>query len=249
MLKTQKSLLSRRSSSRKRSFAKKKISKYLKMKKEQIKSLIDYVKNQSSSIQNYNNIYNLLKNQKEKNVTLFRGNGDDKKDPKSINIGKWFSTTEREEIALNEFSGEKCCIFIIHILNTKILDVNKFLKDKIGDYSDEKEIIVLGGGKFYKNKECTEIGYNKLKIENNKEYFECYYTVSKNSSKNSSKKSNKTTKKNKYDLNKIIQEIKEDESTEFIDSLDELDLTFPDILKNVTISDKQKIVDKLLSER
>ncbi len=65
MLKTQKSLLSRRSSSRKRS-ARKKISKYLKTKKEQIKSLVDYVKNQSSSIQNYNNIYNLLKNQKEK---------------------------------------------------------------------------------------------------------------------------------------------------------------------------------------
>ena len=93
MLKTQKSLLSRRSSSRKRSSARKKISKYLKMKKEQLKSLVDYVKNQSSSIQNYDNIYNLLKNQKEKNVTLFRGNGDDKKDPESINIGKWFSTS------------------------------------------------------------------------------------------------------------------------------------------------------------
>jgi len=240
MLKTQKSLLSRRSSSRKRSSARKKISKYLKMKKEQLKSLVDYVKNQSSSIQDYNNIYNLLKNQKEKNVKLFRGNGDDKKNPKSINIGKWFSTTENEDIALNEFSGEKCCVFIIHVLNTKILDVNKFVKDKISDYSDEKEIIVLGGGKFYKNKECTEIGYNNLGInkKNNKQYFECYYKASKNSSK----KSNKTTKKNKYDLSKIIQEIKEDESTEFIDSLDELDLTFPDLLKNVTTNDKEKIL-------
>ena len=245
MLKTQKSLLSRRSSSRKRSYARKKISKYLKTKKEQIKSLVDYVKNQSSSIQNYNNIYNLLKNQKEKNVTLFRGNGDDKKDPESINIGKWFSTTENEDIALKEFSGEKCCVFIIHVLNTKILDVNKFVKDKISDYSDEKEIIVLGGGKFYKNKECTEIGYNNLGIKNNKEYFECYYKVSKNSSK----KSNKTTKKNKYDLDKIIQEIKEDDSTEFIDSLDELYLTFRHLLKYVRTSDKQKILDKLLSEK
>ena len=167
MLKTQKSLLSRRSSSRKRS-ARKKISKYLKMKKEQLKSLVDYVKNQSSSIQNYDNIYNLLKNQKEKNVTLFRGNGDDKKDPESINIGKWFSTTENEDIALKEFSGEKCCVFIIHVLNTKILDVNKFVKDKISDYSDEKEIIVLGGGKFYKNRECCwiiEQNYFDEKIE------------------------------------------------------------------------------------
>jgi len=45
--------------------------------------------------------------------------------------------------------------------------------------------------KLYKNKECTEIVYNNLGIKNNKQYFECYYTVSKNSSK----KSNKTTKK------------------------------------------------------
>ena len=65
MLKTKKSLLSRRSSSHKRS-ATKKISKYLKMKKEQVKLLVDYVKNQSSSIQNYNNIYNLLKIKKKK---------------------------------------------------------------------------------------------------------------------------------------------------------------------------------------
>ena len=239
MNKKKKKKSSLKSSSRKRSSEKKKISKYLKNKKKQIQSLINYVKYHSSSIENYNNIYNLLKNQKEKDMILYRGNGDDKLDATSIVTGKWFSTTKNERIAHQEFSGDKCCIFKIHVINTKILDVNKFVKDKISDYSDEEEMIVLGGGKFYKDKKCTEIGYNELKIENDKQYFECYYKVNKGSTK--------TIKNNDYDLKKIFQEITHDESSEFIDNLQELELTFPELLKNVSNKDKKLILDKLLS--
>ena len=243
MLKTKISTSLRRSSSKRRSSAKKKISNYLKIKKKQILSLVDYVKNQSFSIDNYMNIYNLLKNQKEKTMTLYRGNGDDKPHPDSINTGKWFSTTQNENIAFEEFSGEKCCVFMIHILNTKVLDVNKFVKDKISDYADEEEFLVLGGGNFYKNKECTQPGYNYLRIKNNKKYFECYYKVSEKSSR----KSNKTIKK-KYNLTEIIKIIQDDESSEFIENVDDLDIVFSDILKNVTLNDKKIILSNLLNQ-
>jgi gas vesicle protein len=132
---------------------------------------------------------------------------------------------------------------VIHILNTIVLDVNKFVKDKISDYANEEEILVLGGGNFYKNKECTQLGYNYLGIENNKQYFECYYKISEKSSRNS----NKTVKKTKYNLSEIIKKIKDDESSQFIDNVDDLDLIFSHLLNNVTPSDKKKILRNIVN--
>lgn len=74
-------------------------------------------------------------------------------------------------------------------------------------------------------------------IKNNKQYFECYYKVNKYSN---------NTRKKKYNLDKIIEEIKKDESSEFIENLEDLELTFPEILINVTSDDKQEILKKLL---
>jgi hypothetical protein len=256
--------LSRSSSSRKRS-AKKKIANFLRNKKLQIKSLIDYVVNQSSNAINYKNIHDLIKNQKEKTLVVYRGNGDDKDEPNKIYTGKWFSTTSCEKIAFDEFSGTDCCVFKINILNCKILDVNKFVKDKIGNYADEKEILILGGGKFYKNKDCTELGYNETGIENGIQHFECYYKINKSSYKTTQKRKSNSLKSNSLksnslksnslksnslksnSLKKIVDEIKSEELDGLIDSIEDLEIFVPELIEGLSNDQKKKIIELIKS--
>jgi len=238
MNKTKKS--SSRNSSSKKSSAKKKIANFLRRKKIQIESLIDYIVNQASNAINYNNIHDLIKNQKEESLVVYRGNGDDKDEPNKIYTGKWFSTTKSKDIAINEFSGTNCCVFKINILNCKTLDVNKFVGKKIKNYADEKEILVLGGGKFYKNKDCTEVGYKDIGIEDGIQHFECYYKINK--------LSHKTTKKRKSSsLKKIVDEIKTNELDDLIDSIEDLEITVPELLKGLSNDEKKKIIELIKS--
>ena len=231
---------SRNSSSKKRS-AKKKITNFLRRKKIQIESLVDYVVNQSSNAINYKNIHDLIKNQKEKTLVVYRGNGDDKDEPNKIYTGKWFSTTSSEKIAIDEFSGTDCCVFKINILNCKTLDVNKFVEKKIKTYADEKEILILGGGKFYKNKDCTEVGYKDSGIENGIQHFECYYKMNKSSYKT-------TQKRKSNSLKKIVDEIKSNELDDLIDSIEDLEITVPELLKGLSGNEKKKIIELIKSQ-
>lgn len=231
---------SRNSSSKKRS-AKKKITNFLIRKKIQIESLVDYVVNQSSNAINYKNIHDLIKNQKEKTLVVYRGNGDDKDEPKKIYTGKWFSTTSSEKIAIDEFSGTDCCVFKINILNCKTLDVNKFVEKKIKTYADEKEILILGGGKFYKNKDCTEAGYKDIGIENGIQHFECYYKMNKSYYKTRQKRKSNS-------LKKIVDEIKSNELDDLIDSIDDLEITVPELLKGLSDNEKKKIIELIKSQ-
>jgi len=139
-----------------------------------------------------------------------------------------------KKIAIDEFSGTDCCVFKINILNCKTLDVNKFVEKKIKTYADEKEILILGGGKFYKNKDCTEVGYKDSGIENGIQHFECYYKMNKSSYKT-------TQKRKSNSLKKIVDEIKSNELDDLIDSIEDLEITVPELLKGLSDNEKKKL--------
>lgn len=77
------------------------------------------------------------------------------------------------------FTGDGCCMFVIHVVDVPVIDVNETL----GEYSyfpEQKEFIVLGGGTFYKDSAMTDIGFIESKdTTNNMRVFTAYYTISK----------------------------------------------------------------------
>ena len=140
--------------------------------------LIEYVKEQRLDKKKNAEkvIYNFCYEQPLQSITVYRGHDN----TPTIRQGLWYSASHDINVASNEFAGKDCCIFIIHLLNIPCIDVNEFIGDKIGDKNEEKEIIFLGGGTFYKNSNLTEKGF--LELGNNNKYkknmFECWYSLS-----------------------------------------------------------------------
>jgi hypothetical protein len=95
-----------------------------------------------------------------KELIVYRGHKDS---PSYISPRNWFSTSLKHSIAKNEYSGKECCTFEIHVQpGIQILNVNKFLKEKdivLDKYKDEHEIIINGGGEFFKDSEKSEPGF------------------------------------------------------------------------------------------
>jgi hypothetical protein len=130
------------------------------------KALIDYVDKHECNQDCIAIIRKHLKNKQE--MIVYRGHSSDSP---IINANvPWFSTSKSKKIARELFSGQECCLFIIHIDNTvSTLDVNSSISAR---YPHEMELIVMGGGTFYKTSDYDEPGFTKL---NNSEY-ETWYS-------------------------------------------------------------------------
>lgn len=95
-----------------------------------------------------------------KELIVYRGHKDS---PSYISPRKWFTSSLKHSIAKSEYSGNRCCIFEIHVQpGIQTLNVNKLLKDNgivLEKYKDESEIIINGGGEFFKDSEKSEPGF------------------------------------------------------------------------------------------
>jgi hypothetical protein len=90
----------------------------------------------------------------------------------------FFSTTKNLDVAYGDFTGSGgCCLFEIHLKNVRALDVNKFLSYS-SIYPRDEEVLVLGGGSFFKDDALTELGFTET-VKNvqgqDMKYFITYY--------------------------------------------------------------------------
>jgi hypothetical protein len=138
------------------------------------KDLMDWVLNQSVSNKILNSIHSFCLEQPPVSMTLYRG-----QDKHIINpsFRKWFSTSSDSQQASAGFTDGECCLFVIHILNVPVLNVNKYIGRKIVSKSEEKEFIVLGGGTFYKDPQLSEPGFLVDKNKHGKITYECWYSL------------------------------------------------------------------------
>ena len=114
-------------------------------------------------------------------ITVYRG----QKTSKEIRNAPFFSCS-KDKIEARRFAGNYCCLFTIHVVDAQLIDINRFMRAWVGPspMEDEEEVLVLGGGTFYKNEEMTEEGFAKLdKTKSFDPYFksvveeyECWYS-------------------------------------------------------------------------
>ena len=182
----------------------------------ELSTLKSYVENNDLEDSQYTTIAEIVKKNDSNSMIVYRGQYGTKNINNNV---QWFSTSLDKRIAENRFmkqeSGKKCCLFTIHLINVPILNINNvfeknthFILNK--DRKSEKEIIVLGGGKFYKDEELKEEGF--IDLENGE--YECWYTFDKD--KNNPKKLALD-----IDIDKLLNAINEDEY-EFIDTKDDV---------------------------
>ena len=154
----------------------------------------------------YNTILEYAKKQPRKTMTVYRGQYSQK----NINLLKTsFISTSKDERIANRFK-DSCCLFAINLINVPVIDVNETIKsinenrssyNQIilpKDKKNEKEIIVPGGGKFYKYEPLQGFDIEEgFDIDEDGTYY-TYYTFpnktslrskSKSRSRNSSKSS------------------------------------------------------------
>ena len=102
------------------------------------KILIEYVTEQSLREKAEMVIHEFCSEQKPLiDFIIYRGHGKSE----VIRPGLWYSATTDIDVASNDFAGEKCCIFKIHLQKVPCIIINDLIGDKIGDKRDEKEII------------------------------------------------------------------------------------------------------------
>jgi hypothetical protein len=196
--------------------------------------LKNYVTEQVSSNDNKLSILNFCKQQRPASLTVYRGH----KNSQNIRNDNWYSATKNLNVASKEFAGDDCCLFIIHLVNVPIIDVNFFIKDDIGQYAEEEEVIFLGNGKFFKNDKMTEEGV--LELGNKKPYnklaFETWYSLT----------DDKKIKKNVIDEQKIQSalNILDEDDYEFIDKPEDI---FIDRLE-LTHYEKQEIYNRIFNK-
>lgn len=97
------------------------------------------------------------------NMTVYRG----QKTSKEIRRTAFFSCS-KDWLEAKRFTGkDKCCLFTIHLVDAQLLDINRFMEAYLGLGSsfmeEEEEILVLGGGRFYKTADMTEEGFTKIR--------------------------------------------------------------------------------------
>jgi hypothetical protein len=88
----------------------------------------------------------------------------------------WFSTSSDEMRVRRQHisNGKECCLFKIHVLSgIKILQVDKYITTNY----DEKEIIVNGGGVFYKTKDGLEKGFTNIGLQKGIHVYETWYDL------------------------------------------------------------------------
>ncbi len=169
-------------------------------------------------------------------ITIYRGHT---KTP-VIRPGLWYSATTDINIATHEFAGGHCCVFIIHLVDVPCIDINHFIGDKIGAKQDEKEIIFLGGGTFYKNNKLTEEGFLELEMDEfSKRTFECWYSLS-----------NQHVRQSKIQVVKNNVEralgIIDPEEYDFINTIDDLVFDNNQLLSN---EEKQQVLNEIIKRK
>ena len=128
-------------------------------------NLIKYVKDQETSLEINNSILKLINESEPVTMTVYRGHGRTPTLKDSI----YYSATTSKTVATEEFSGKSsisdrgsgCCVFTIHLDRVPAVLVNETLRDlldDIGSYKEESEVLFLGGGTFYKDKDFDEPG-------------------------------------------------------------------------------------------
>lgn len=181
-----------------------------KITEAQADALVNYVNKHETTNQEYKSIHEFCKTQPKQTKILYRGH--DENTPR-IDKRDWFSTTSDKKIAKEEFAGKTCCVFIIHIVDVPMIDVNHFVKDRIEKHKHENEFIVLGGGEFYKDANYSEKGFQKQPDGT----YECWYKISEKSKSPKSKSPN--TK-----INRAFEQIDPDEY-DMIDSAADIHVT------------------------
>lgn len=139
------------------------------------RDLIKYVTLQNITPASKQNIQDFCAIQPKLSITVYRGHG------KSTEIREgnlWYSASANLQVAAMQFATETCCVFIIHLQDIPCIIVNNYVGRDIDDYADEEEIIFLGGGKFYKDPDHNETGFNEVSRVNGKRTFECWYSLS-----------------------------------------------------------------------
>ena len=107
-------------------------------------------------------------------MTVYRGQ---KKTSRTIKNANWYSCSSSKEAA-KVFAEGDCCLFEIHLINVPIIDVNKIVGkylEELYNITHEDEIIVVGGGTFYKDSELTQKGFPES--QNSEGVFECWYKM------------------------------------------------------------------------
>lgn len=135
-------------------------------------ALIEYVVDQQVDENSTNIIRRFCRSQDPITTTVYRGHAKSQ----TIRPSIWYSASKNIDVAENGFAGKDCCVFIIHLINIPCIDINHYIGNQIRSKNTEEEIIVLGGGTFYENKDLTVEGFKPLDIRNGKKNFETWYS-------------------------------------------------------------------------
>ena len=166
-------------------------------------------------------------------ITIYRGHGNSS----TIRPGLWYSASSDIKVASTSFAGKDCCVFVIHLLDIPCINIIKLIGDKIGDKIDEKEIIFLGGGTFYKNKELTEEGFLEIGMDPfNKTMFECWYSLKPKVKQNAAENAAENKKSNVQRALDIISL----EEYELIESVNDIEIGI-----KMTNQEKQLVFEEI----
>lgn len=175
-------------------------------------------------------ITNLIKESEPFNGIVWRGHGNSTQIRSDV---PWFSTSREKEVG-ERFTGKGCCLFKINVINVRAIVVNEFIGEN-HQHSSEEEVILEGGGKFYKTADLTVEGFTEYKPGN----FETWYATKLPEVK---KEEVNITVKPTYTVPYILSLINHDEYV-LIDSIDDIRdlLGKPDIPDEILLEVLSKI--------
>jgi len=184
--------------------------------------LIDYVVEEHLTSKSKLRIRDFCEIQPPITTTVYRGHGKSK----TIRDSIWHSASKSIEVAKTEFAGKNCCVFTIHLIDVPSIDINEWIGDKIKKkFSEEEEIIFLGGGVFYKDELLHEKGF----LEPIDGKFECWYSLLKNETKIQ----NTPDVESVSNVERALQQIPEDEY-ELISTPNDI------IISGIDLTEKEK---------
>jgi len=183
-------------------------------------------------------IVKLCKKQPPVTLTVYRGQQRNE----TLHDANTYSSS-LSEFEASKFSGENCCLFVIHLINIPCIDVNALVGKEIGERRrKEQEIIFLGGGTFYSDQSFSDEGFVEISPNFNKRRFECWYTLQEKHSSQSEKKISPVVDHSK--IERALDTIDESEY-QFIDSIG--DIILPEL--HLTTEEKVEILNIILNRK
>jgi hypothetical protein len=174
-------------------------------------------------------ITNLIKESEPFNGVVWRGHGNSSQIRSDV---PWFSTSKEKEVG-ERFVGKHCCLFKINVVSVRAIVVNDFIGED-HQHSSEEEVIVEGGGKFYKTADLTVEGFTEYEPGN----FEAWYATKLPVAKVEVKPEINPT----YTVPQVLDLISKDEY-ELLDSTDDIRILLgkPDIPEEILVEVLSKI--------